>query len=180
MRRDYGIHRGAITIGEKRSRISAIVILALAGIAAAVLVSGPASAAEAPAPVVKANANGEIQMLSPYQKIHFNIATKNVEYWNYDYPEGAGTLHYQSTITCSFIDKVSKEARFMLQIPAGHPGLSGLYVVAYVKIVDASTKNYLYGHSASSDLATATTWCQTGAGFGPGLYHVKSGVLYIK
>src|SRR3954471_15357097 len=154
--------------------------LAVLALFAAALLSGYASAAEAPAPVAKANANGEIQMLSPYQKIHFNIATKKVEYWNYDQPDGAGTLHYQSTITCGFVDKVAKEARFMLQIPEGHPGLSGLYVVGYVKIVDAATKQYLYGHSSTGDLATATSWCQTGAGFAPALYSVKSGVLYIK
>ena len=153
--------------------------LALVGLCTAALLVGQARAAEAPAPV-KANANGEIQMLSPHQKIHFNIATKNVEYWNYDYPEGAGTLNYQSTITCGSIDKVAKEARFMFQIPEGHPGLSGLYIVGYIKIVDAATKQYLYGHAATSDQATATQWCQTGVGFSPAMYTVKSGVLYVK
>ena len=130
--------------------------------------------------VVTSNANGEIQMLAPYQKIHFNVANHDVEYWNYDYPEGAGTLHYTSTITCSSIDTVGRTARFMDQIPAGHPGLSGLYVVAQVKIVNEVTKSYLYGHTASADLATATQWCQTGVGFAPTMYPVKSGVLYIK
>jgi hypothetical protein len=33
--------------------------------------------------------------------------------------------------------------RIMFQIPAGFPGLSGLYVVAYIKIADAPTKQYL-------------------------------------
>ena len=129
---------------------------------------------------VKANANGEIQMLGPHQKIHFNIAQGNVEYWNFDNAEGDGSLHYQTTISCSSINKATSEARFMFQIPEGHPGLSGLYVVAYIKIVDAETKDYLYGHAATSDLRTATQWCQTGSGFAPGMYEVKSGVLYIK
>ena len=50
----------------------------------------------------------------------------------------------------------------MFQIPDRHPGLSGLYVVAYVKIVDADRKSYHYGHAATSDQATAQKWCETG------------------
>ena len=159
----------------KRGAISVLATLALLALAAPASMAGRASE-----PVVKANANGEIQMLAPHQKIHFNIAQGNVEYWNFDYAEGDGSLYYQTTITCSSINKETSEARFMFQIPSGHPGLSGLYVVAYVKIVDAETKDYLYGHAATSDLGTATQWCQTGSGFGPGMYEVKSGVLYVK
>jgi hypothetical protein len=54
------------------------------------------------------------------------------------------------------------------------------YVVAYIKINDSPTKQYLYGHAATDDLATATQWCQTGTGFSPTMYTVKSGVLYVK
>jgi hypothetical protein len=153
-----------------------IATLALLGLAAPASQAGRATA---PTGGGK-NANGEIQMLGPHQKIHFNIAQGNVEYWNYDYVEGDGILNYQATITCGYVDNVANEARFMFQIPAGHPGLSGLYVVAYVKIVDAGSKSYLYGHAATSDLATATQWCQTGGGFAPAMYQVKSGVLYVK
>jgi hypothetical protein len=160
----------------KHVTITVIATLALLGLAAPASMAGRGTAVSA----VKANANGEIQMLAPHQKIHFNIAQGNVEYWNFDYAEGAGSLNYRSSITCSSIDKVGSQARFMFQIPDGHPGLSGLYVVVYVKIVDADTKDYLYGHAATSDLATATAWCQTGAGFAPSMYEVKSGVLYIK
>ena len=39
-------------------------------------------------PARRAKANGEIQMLAPHQKIHFNIRDTTVEYWNYDYPGG--------------------------------------------------------------------------------------------
>ncbi len=42
------------------------------------------------------------------------------------------------------------------------------------------TKQYLYGHAATADLTTATQWCQTGTGFAPGMYTVKSGKLYVK
>jgi hypothetical protein len=126
------------------------------------------------------NANGELHMLSPDQRIKFNIAQGNVEYWNNEYVEGTGTLHYTSSITCGYVDNVANEARFLFQIPEGHPGLSGLYVVVYVKIVDADAGSYLYGHAATSDLATATTWCETGAGFSPGMYTVKNGVIYVK
>jgi hypothetical protein len=145
--------------------LAAVALLTSAGVATA---------------VVTANANGEIQMLSPWQKIKYNLANHAVEYWNFEYPEGAGTLHYTSTVTCSSIDKTTKEARFLFQIPEGHPGLSGLYVVAYTKIIDTPSKNFLYGHASTTDLATATAWCQTGAGFAPQMYQVKSGVLYVK
>ena len=145
--------------------IAAVVALAIPAAASAVIPTG--------------NANGEIQMNSPAQKIHFNIAQGDVEYWNYEYFEGSDSLHYSSTITCSSVNPDTREARFMFQIPAGHPGLSGLYVVSYIKIVDVDSKSYLYGHAATSDLATATQWCQTGVGFSPGMYPVKSGVLYL-
>jgi hypothetical protein len=155
-----------------RTVMCSIAVLCAVGVAAS---GGQVARADAPAP--KANANGEIQMLDPHQKIHFNIQQGDVEYWNYDYPGG---LDYTSTITCSSIDVPSQQARFMFQIPAGYPGLSGLYVVAYIKIVDAPTKQYLYGHEATADLSTATQWCQTGTGFAPSMYTVKSGVLYVK
>jgi len=163
---------------KRRRTVPLIAVLSFAALA---LLAGRARAmtmtTDAAAPVAKTNANGEIQMLNPHQKIHFNIQTTNVEYWNYDYPGG---LNYTSTITCSWVDVPNQQARFMFQIPAGHPGLSGLYVVAYIKIVDSPTKQYLYGHAATSDLATATQWCQTGTGFSPAMYPVKSGVLYVK
>jgi hypothetical protein len=157
-----------------RAMLLGVLLLAVVGLVASAVSPGRAGA------VVGSNANGQIQMLSPHQKIHFNVANKYVEYWNYEYPEGAGTLHYVSTITCSYIDPSSGYARFMFQIPEGHPGLSGLYVVSTVTILNAGTKSYLYGHAATADLATATQWCQTGVGFGPAMYPVKSGVLYVK
>jgi hypothetical protein len=155
-----------------RTVMCSIAVLGALGVAA---FGGQAALATPPAP--KTNANGEIQMLNPHQRIHFNVQRGTLEYWNYDYPGG---LHYTSTITCSWIDVPSQQARFMFQIPAGFPGLSGLYVVAYIKIVDAPTKQYLYGHAATSDLPTATQWCQTGTGFAPAMYTVKSGKLYVK
>lgn len=158
--------------------------IGLLGLAALVvgLSATAAAAGRGPTPVTGTghNANGEIGMTSPSQKIHFNIAQGTVEYWNYEYPEGDSTLHYTSTITCGWVDNVTDQARFMFQIPEGHPGLSGLYVVAYVKIVDADSKTYQYGHAATSDQATAQTWCETGAGFAPQMYPVRSGVMYIK
>jgi hypothetical protein len=152
---------------RKRTVMCSIAVLCALGIAA------PAGQAAAQ----KTNANGEIQMLNPHQKIHFNVQQGDVEYWNYDYPGG---LNYTSTITCSWIDVPSQQARFMFQIPPGYPGLSGLYVVSYIQIVDAPTKQYLYGHAATADLSTATQWCQTGTGFSPTMFTVKSGALYVK
>jgi hypothetical protein len=156
----------------------------LLGLGALVVGLSATAAAAGRGPVVPFgtghNANGEIAMTSPSQKIKFNIAQGNVEYWNFDYAEGTGSLHYTSTITCGWVDSTTNEARFMFQIPDGHPGLSGLYVVSYVKIVDADSKSYLYGHAATSDQATAQQWCQTGAGFAPGMYPVRAGVIYVK
>jgi hypothetical protein len=159
----------------KRTVICSIAVLCALGIAAPGAQAARASFMDTQ--LQKTNANGEIQMLDPHQKIQFNVQTTNVEYWNYDYPGG---LNYTSTITCSWIDVASQQARFMFQIPPGYPGLSGLYIVAYIKIVDSPTKQFLYGHAATSDLSTATQWCQTGTGFAPTMYTVKSGVLYVK
>ena len=168
-----------IRLGGTASRFTGLL-----GIAALVVGLSETSAVAGRGPVVPYgtghNANGEIGMTSPSQKIKFNIAQGNVEYWNFEFPEGDSTLHYTSTITCGFVDNVTNEARFMFQIPDGHPGLSGLYVVAYVKIVDADSKSYLYGHTATSDQATAQQWCQTGAGFAPQMYPVRAGVMYVK
>ena len=145
--------------------------MGLLGLAALVvgLSASAAAAGRGPTPVTGTghNANGEIAMDSPSQKIHFNIAQGTVEYWNFEYPEGDSTLNYSSTITCGWVDNVTNEARFMFQIPEGRRGLSGLYVVAYVKIVDADSKSYQYGHAATSDQATAQQWCERVWAFGP-------------
>ena len=67
----------------------------------------------------------------------------------------------------------------MFQIPAGWPGLTGLYIVSYVQ--DRLTKHgaALYGHAATADLATAKAWCETGVGFNPSMYVVKKGEVEI-
>jgi hypothetical protein len=81
----------------KRTVMWSIAVLCRLGIAAT---GGQAARAiSRDTPVQKTNANGEIQMLNPHQKIKFNVQTTNVEYRNYDYPGG---LNYTSTITCSW------------------------------------------------------------------------------
>lgn len=128
---------------------------------------------------------GVLTMSGPSQKVKFNVSDHDwwswhkkdtVEYWNYDYPGG---LHYKANVLCVGGDKSLNEARVMFQIPAGHPGLSGLYVVAYVKEVKHSVGQDLYGHAATADLTTAQTWCNTGAGFAPTMYPVTHGNVYI-
>lgn len=99
---------------------------------------------------------------------------QTVEYWNYDYPGG---LHYKANVLCVGGSAANNEARVMFQIPVGHPGLSGLYVVAYVKEVHHGTD--LYGHAATGDLATATQWCQTGVGFSITMYTVTKGEVEV-
>jgi hypothetical protein len=134
---------------------------------------------------------GDLKMSTPSQKIIFNLSEKDtsdfrfhhknkmnkVEYWNYDYPGG---LHYKADVLCVDVDKSTKEARFMFQIPDGWPGLTGLYVVSYVKDVEKKGVVSLYGHSATSDLATATAWCETGVGFSPAMYPVIKGKVEVK
>lgn len=147
---------------------------------------------------VKATASGDLRMSGPSQKIKFNVANTNkhegdsdkadhdkrkkknntVEYWNYDNP--GGVLHYTANVTCAFVNPQTNEARFMFQIPTGHPGLSGLYVVAYVKDIEQKHKPDLYGHAATAVLATATQWCQTGIGFSPQMYVVTKGEVEVK
>lgn len=135
-----------------------------------------------------AKAEGQLQMGNPSQRIKFYVSNvtktghdrdddrKNtVEYWNYDYPGG---LHYSAAVTCVNANPATKEVRFMFQIPDGHPGLSGLYVVAYAKEVKKGAD--LYGHAATADLATATAWCRTGVGFTPTMYPVTHGKVDVE
>ena len=135
-------------------------------------------------------ANGDIRMSNPSQRIKFDLSEKDtsdfkfhhrnklnkVEYWNYDYP---GILHYKVDVLCVDVNKMTKEARFMFQIPDGWPGLTGLYVVAYVKDVEQRKTADLYGHAATSDLITATAWCETGVGFNPTMYPVTKGKVEV-
>lgn len=144
-------------------------------------------------------AEGELKLSGPSQKIKFEVKEMmsgddhddddhddrherrdglgKVEYWNYDYPGG---LHYKTQALCVNVNKVTKEARFMFQIPSGHPGLSGLYIVAYTKDVLPKGATDLYGHAATADLATATTWCETGVGFSPAMYSLTKGKVEVK
>jgi hypothetical protein len=140
---------------------------------------------------VQSRASGDLRMSGPSQRIEFNIANSTtnshhdedqnrdintVEYWNYDYPGG---LHYTAAVACTNINPLTNEARFMFQIPSGYPGLSGLYVVAYVKEINQRHTPDLYGHEATADLSTATQWCQTGVGFSPTMYPVTSGDVHF-
>ncbi len=137
-------------------------------------------------------AKGELKLGWPSQKIKFEVREDQdddddhdnhneglgkVEYWNYEYP---GKLHYKTQALCVNVNKETKEARFMFQIPSGYPGLSGLFVVAYTKDVLSKHSSDLYGHAATADLATATAWCESGVGFSPAMYPVLNGKVEIK
>jgi len=134
---------------------------------------------------VEAQATGNLKLADPSQQIKFNVTNdvtkpsngerNTVSYTNFDYPGG---LSYQADVTCSYVNPETKEARFMFQIPSGHPGLSGLYVVAYVKEVRGAQPDQ-YGHAATADLATATQWCQTGTGFSPTMYPITQGRVEV-
>jgi len=113
-------------------------------------------------------ARGDITISSPSQKIKFEVNDKNdskpdkgkVEYWNYDY--SGGVLHYKADALCVDVDQATNEARFMFQIPAGWPGLSGLYVVADVQDNGKHGTGDTYAHTATGDLTTAISWCKNG------------------
>lgn len=135
-------------------------------------------------------AEGDLRLINPNQRIKFKLSEKDVsnsnhhkfrhnyvEYWNYEYP---GVLHYKANVICTEVDEITKEARFVFQIPEGWPGLTGLYVVAYVKDIKQKGVADLYGHAATADLATATAWCDTGTGFVPAMYSVVKGKVEVK
>ena len=68
----------------------------------------------------------------------------------------------------------------MFQIPAGWPGLTGLYVVSYVKDVGTpGTAGDLYGHAATADLTTAQGWCEGGTA-PVGMYPITGGNLVVQ
>jgi len=130
-------------------------------------------------------ATGGIWMSTPNQQMQFSAFDQGdtefdkgeVEYWNYDYP---GLLHYTASVMCASVDKDAGTARFMFQIPDGWPGLSGLYVVG--SVYDGGTPGTdgdTYGHAATSDLNTATQWCETGAGLSPSYYPITAGNLVV-
>lgn len=127
-------------------------------------------------------AEGDIHLSNPRQRIDFEVKDASnhdkgeIAYWNYDYPGG---LHYETHALCVNVNKTTKESRFMFQIPSGHPGLSGLYVVSYVKDTGTPVTGDLYGHAATGDLSTAQSWCQTGIGFTPTMYVITSGHLEV-
>ncbi len=135
-------------------------------------------------------AEGDLRLVNPNQRIKFKLSEEDVsnsnhhkskrnqvEYWNYEYP---GVLHYKADVICVEVDKITKEARFVFQIPEGWPGLTGLYVVAYVKDIKQRGVADLYGHAATADLTTATAWCDTGVGFAPAMYSVVRGKVEVK
>ena len=115
-------------------------------------------------------ATGGLTLSGPKQQISFNafdygdssFDTGNVEYQNFDYPGG---LHYTADVMCANVDPENHDAWFMFQIPDGHPGLSGLYVVSHVQDLGTpGKKGDIYGHAATGDLTTAMSWCENGTG----------------
>lgn len=131
----------------------------------------PAIKVTASTPKALGSVTGGLTLSGPRQQISFNAfdfganSTSDygtVEYQNFDYPGG---LHYTANITCTTVS--GNTARFMFQIPAGYPGLSGFYVVASVTDGGSPGKGHdVYGHAAISDLATAQGWCENGAPVG--------------
>lgn len=125
---------------------------------------------------------GGLTLGGPQQQISFNAFDNGdssfdkgrVEYQNFEY---AGGLHYTTDILCASVDKNTKEARFMFQIPEGW-SISGLYVVSYTKDGGTpGTKGDLYGHGATGDFDTAMSWCESG--FSPTDYQVTGGNLVV-
>lgn len=131
-------------------------------------------------------ATGGIWMSGPSQQMQFSAFDQGdtvwdkgiVEYWNYDYP--GSVLNYTANVLCANVDYDNANTRFMFQIPAGWPGLSGLYVV--VGIHDGGTPGTngdTYAHAATPSLSTATQWCETDSGFSPSGYAITAGNLVV-
>ncbi|MGZ6005325.1 MAG: hypothetical protein ACXWLH_04205 [Candidatus Saccharimonadales bacterium] len=130
---------------------------------------------------------GQIWLSGPSQEVDFNannnpeLVTTNspkkgkVHYINYDF--AGGPLEYSADIICTNANPATDEARFMYQIPAGYPGLSGLYVVMDVTKGNLGSSDF--GFAATSSLNTATQWCQTGVGFSPTSYNVTRGWVKV-
>ena len=161
----------------KKTIISVLVMVAIVA-AFPVFAGGPMN-----------KATGSITMGSPSQAVSFNAHDAgvgsssdkgSVEYSNFDYPTvGAVTyLNYTASVMCATVVPSTMTTRFMYQIPAGWPGLSGLYVVSQVH--DGGTPGIdgdTYGHNATADLATAMGWCESG--FSPSMYPVTGGNLVV-
>ena len=124
----------------KRTMMRSIAVFCALGIAAP---AGQRSAR-------KVNANGQIQMKNPHQTIHFNIHKRTVQYWTTSTIRAF--LNYSSTISGSWIYGRRNRPGSCSRSRPGYPGLSGLNIVAYIKINDVPTKQYLYGHAATADL----------------------------
>lgn len=130
------------------------------------LLSGPIPT---PTPAVMlGSATGGLRLSGPKQQISFNAFDYGqssddkgqVEYQNFEYPGG---LHYTANVLCANVKQATNEAWFMFQIPDGFPSLSGLYVVSHVAdLATPGTKGDIYGHTASANLAEATSWCENG------------------
>ncbi len=134
---------------------------ALASIGLAAVLLAPASLALAQAPVAKVT--GGITMSGPSQQISFvafdGAGKGNVSYTNYDYPGG---LSYSADVLCANVNETTDNAVFVFQIPAGFPGLSGLYVG--VQVHDGGTPGTngdTYGHTSTASQATAMSWCNS-------------------
>lgn len=139
---------------------------------------------------VNARVHGTMHMKSPSQQLKIHAANtaagqwwhhnrnNTIEYWNYDYLEAGKALHYTANTICQNIDPASKSARVLFQIPAGHPGLSGLYVV--IQVAEGGKHHPdSYAQQVAPDLATGTQWCQTGVGYSPTSYAVTKSNLDI-
>jgi hypothetical protein len=126
------------------------------------------------------SATGGLNLGNPRQHISFNAfdygvnSTSDygtVDYQNFTYPGG---LHYTANVTCATIK--GSNATIMFQIPQGYPGLSGLYVVATVHDGGTpGTKGDTYGHTATSDITTAKSWCESGTSAPTSAYAVTAG-----
>ncbi len=134
---------------------------------------------------------GHLWLMNSRQEIEFNSSNvaeqatrKNptygqVHYINRDYAEAGepGYLEYTTDIICTNSDPSTNHARFAFQIPEGHPGLTGLYVV--VDVNKGRHGESLYGQAVTSDRNTAMQWCQTGEGFSPTFYDVNRGFVNV-
>lgn len=132
--------------------------------------------------------SGHLWLENPSQEVEFNAnnvpdqatvhnAKKGVvRYRNYDYP--GGVLDYTTDIICANANPDTEVGRFMYQIPEGHPGLSGLYVILQVSKGRKGTSNY--AQAVTTNAETALAWCQGRQSFSATPYEATSGWVKVQ
>jgi hypothetical protein len=149
--------------------------------AAAMLVAGiVASQALAAKPF--AQATGGVTLANPTQYLAFNAFDYGAtgDRGTVDYSNPSAAVSYQADVFCADVNSAGGWANFAYQIPPGVDSISGLYIVWHV--TDGGSPgagNDTAGFTATSDLATATAYCNDPAFTPANSYTITGGNLVV-